>query len=65
MGVPAGCWNISSPSRMVDYFRGLDKVILITEERQLATSTMAWPLSNALNQVEISNNTLEKENQLL
>ena len=57
--------NISSPSPMADYFCGLDHDILITKEHQRATSTMAWPLSNALNQVEISNNTLEKENQLL
>ena len=26
---------------------------------------MTWPLLNALNQAEVSNNTLENENQLL
>lgn len=26
---------------------------------------MAWPLLNALNQAELSNNTLENENQLI
>jgi len=50
---------------MADYFHGLDKYILITQECQLAASTMVWPLLNALNQAKISNNTLENENQLL
>ena len=50
---------------MADYFHGLDKYILITQECQLAASTMVWPLLNALKKTKISNNTLENENQLL
>jgi len=38
-----------SPFCMVEYFQGLDKDILITKEWQLAASTVAWPLLNALN----------------
>ena len=50
---------------MVDYFHGLSKDILITKEWQLAASTVAWPLLNALNQAKMRANTLENENQLL
>ena len=54
-----------SPFRMVDYFQGLHRDILITKERQLAASTVAWPLLHALNQAEKRADTLENENQLL
>lgn len=57
--------NISSPSRMLDYFHGLDKAILVTKEHHLAAFTVAWPLLNTLNRAEMRNNTLENENQLL
>ena len=45
------------PFRVVVYFHGLSKDILITKERQLAASMVAWPLLNALNQAEIRINT--------
>jgi len=51
--------NISSPSHMADYCHGLDKDVLVTKECQLAASTVAWPLLNALNQTEMTTNTLE------
>ena len=54
-----------SPFRMADYFQGLHRDILITKERQLATSTVAWPLLHALNQAEKRAGTLENENELL
>ena len=54
-----------SPFRMVDYFQGLHRDILITKERQLAASTVAWPLLHALNQAEKRAGTLENENRLL
>ena len=54
-----------SPFRMVDYFQGLHRDILITKERQLATSTVAWSLLHALNQAEKRADTLENENKLL
>lgn len=54
-----------SPYHMAGYFQGLNKDILIMKEQQLAAFTVAWPLLNALNQVEMRNNTLENENQLL
>ena len=54
-----------SPFHVTDYFLGLSKDILITKEWQLAASTVAWPLLNALNQAEMRANTLENENQLL
>ena len=54
-----------SPFRVADCFQGLDRDVLITKERQLAASMVAWPLLNALNQAEIRANTLENENQLL
>lgn len=50
---------------MEEYFYGLNKDILITKEQQLALSTVAWPLLMALNHAELSNCTLENENQLL
>ena len=53
-----------SPHCMADYFQGLNKDMLIMEERQLA-SKVAWLLLNALNHAEMRNNTLENENQLL
>lgn len=46
-------------------FHGLDKDILITKECQLPACAVVWPLLNALNQAEISNNALKNENQLL
>jgi len=57
--------NISSPSLTADYFHRLSKDMLVTKERQLAASTVAWPLLIALNQAEMRSNTLENENQLL
>ena len=42
---------------MVEYFQGLNKDIIIIKEWQLAASTVAWPLLNALNQAEIRANT--------
>ena len=54
-----------SPFRMADYFQGLDRDVLITKERQLAASVVAWPLLHALNQAEKRVDTLENENQLL
>ncbi|XP_042682678.1 leucine-rich repeat-containing protein 2 [Centrocercus urophasianus] len=50
-----------SPYHMADYFQGLSKDVLINKERQLAASTVAWPLLNALNHAEVRNNTLENE----
>ena len=50
---------------MADHFHGLDKDILFTNEQQLAASTTARPFLNDLNQVELSDNTLENRNQLL
>ena len=57
--------NISSPSLTADYFHRLSKDMLVTKERQLAASTVAWPLLIALNQLEMTTNTLENQNQLL
>ena len=54
-----------SPFHTADYFQGLDRDVLITKERQLAASTVAWPLLHALNQAEKRADTLENENQLL
>ena len=54
-----------SPFRMADYFQGLDRDVLITKERQLAASTVAWPLLHALNQAEKRVDTLENENEML
>ena len=51
--------------RMAEYFQGLEKDVLITKERQLAASTVAWPLLNALNQTEKRADALENRNQLL
>ena len=56
--------NISTLHR-VDYFHGVSTDILVTKERQLAASMVAWPLLNALNQAEMRATTLENENQLL
>ncbi|SGA02984.1 Uncharacterised protein [Chlamydia abortus] len=50
-----------SPFRTAEYCQGLDKDILVTKERQLAASTVAWPLLNALYQAEMSADALESE----
>jgi len=50
---------------MADYSHGLSEGILVTKEHQLAASTVAWPLLIALNQAEMTTNTLESENLLL
>ena len=54
-----------SPYCLADYFQGLGKDILVTRERQLAASTMAWLLLNALSNAKIRNNTLVNKNELL
>ena len=54
-----------SPFPMADYFQGLHRDILITKERQLAASTVAWPLLHTLNQAEKRADTLDNENVLL
>lgn len=51
----------TSPFRTAEYCQGLDKDILVTKERQLAASTVAWPLLNALYQAERSADALESE----
>ena len=48
-----------------EYFQGLEKDVLITKERQLAASMVAWPLLHALNQAEKRADTLENENEML
>ena len=50
---------------MTDYFHGLRRGMLITKERQLAASVVAWPLLHALNQAEKRVDTLENENEML
>ena len=62
---PLRPWGSISPVRLTEYFQGLDKDVLTTKERQLAASTVAWPLLNALNQAETRSGSLENENQLL
>jgi len=54
-----------SPFCMADYFHGLHRDMLITKERQLAASIVAWPLLHALNQAEKRVDTLENENEML
>jgi len=53
------------PFCMEDYFHGLHRDMLITKERQLAASIVAWPLLHALNQAEKRVDTLENENEML
>ena len=55
----------TSPTLMADYFHALGKDVLTTPERQLAASTVAWPLLDALNKADKENTKLMNENCLL
>lgn len=50
---------------MADYLHDFSKDILIKKEQQLAASAVVYLLLMALNQLGVSNNTLENRNQLL